>query len=102
MNYLTNYLKKAVLTLALMLATAAGVWAINWSGTQTFNASQTIYDDITLTGNVTINVASGFRVIISGKISGGYSLTKTGAGYLYFTGANTYSGGTTVSAGYLY
>jgi len=34
--------------------------------------------------------------------SGTVALTKTGSGDLYLTGTNTYSGGTTISAGTLY
>ncbi|UHC20226.1 autotransporter-associated beta strand repeat-containing protein (plasmid) [Methylobacterium currus] len=57
-----------------------------------------------LTGNIvdngalTIyrNTADG---IYAGSISGTGTLTKTGAKNLYLTGANTYTGGTTISAG---
>ena len=48
-------------------------------------------------------VSSGI-LAVSGVISdfgGGYSLTKAGAGWLTLTGANTYSGGTILSAGIL-
>lgn len=38
---------------------------------------------------------------ISPDISGAFALTKTGAGILTLTGNNTYSGGTTISAGTL-
>ena len=35
---------------------------------------------------------------ISGSISGGGGLTKTGSGMLVLTGSNTYSGGTAITA----
>ena len=43
----------------------------------------------------------GTSATISGEISGGFSVTKTGTGTLILTGANTYTGSTTVSAGTL-
>ena len=75
----------------------------NWTGTQTLTDGQTVSTPITLTGNVTINVASGMATI-SGVISSSsasYTVTKTGAGILILTGQNTYTGVTTVSAGTL-
>ena len=49
----------------------------------------------------TVTVTSN-NLTIGGVISGsGYSLTKAGAGTLTLGGANTYSGGTTLSAGQL-
>ncbi|NBX65852.1 MAG: hypothetical protein EBQ96_02535 [Proteobacteria bacterium] len=52
-------------------------------------------------GDATINT-NGNNATFSGVISGiGETLTKTGAGTLTLTGTNTYSGGTTVSAGIL-
>ncbi|MCL2041064.1 MAG: autotransporter-associated beta strand repeat-containing protein [Bacteroidales bacterium] len=75
----------------------------NLSGSYT--ASGKIYPGpYTLTGNVTITVASGVTAIIDGVISGGssYSLTKAGAGTLFFEYyINTYSGQTIINAGTL-
>ncbi|MBP6901825.1 MAG: autotransporter-associated beta strand repeat-containing protein [Burkholderiaceae bacterium] len=48
----------------------------------------------------TLNVASGASVDIAAPLSG-TALTKAGAGTLQLSAANTYSGGTTVSAGTL-
>ena len=49
----------------------------------------------------TVTVASN-NLTVGGTISGsGYSLTKVGTGTLTLGGANTYSGGTTLSAGQL-
>ena len=50
--------------------------------------------------NININVASGVA-IESGIISGVTTITKTGAGELFLTGANTYSSGTLVNLGIL-
>ena len=59
------------------------------------------------TGNVTssanrqVTVAAN-TLTVGGNISGGtYSLTKAGSGTLALSGANTYSGGTTISGGTL-
>ncbi|MCL2072702.1 MAG: autotransporter-associated beta strand repeat-containing protein [Marinilabiliaceae bacterium] len=98
-------LRKAVITATIVLLTAAGAYAqgLNWSGTQNFSSNQTISQNITLTGNTTVFVSSGVEVIVSGVISSssGYTLTKTGSGLLIFTGENTYTGTTTISAGQL-
>ena len=99
-------MKKIRLLLMTALATivaavSTGAYAqLTWSGTQTLTAGQNITQNITLTGDVTINVASG-TAIIRGTISGNYSLTKTGGGGLDLAGENTYSGVTTISAGEL-
>ncbi|WP_338285024.1 autotransporter-associated beta strand repeat-containing protein [Luteolibacter sp. LG18] len=55
---------------------------------------------VVLGGNRTVNTTAA-ELAVGGVISGSFSLTKTGAGTLVLTGANTYSGGTTVSAGTL-
>ncbi len=59
-------------------------------------------------GNVTLGSGGALSVgssntstTFSGVISGSGSLTKTGSGSLTLTGSNSYSGGTTVSAGTL-
>jgi fibronectin-binding autotransporter adhesin len=53
---------------------------------------------IALAGNTQISVDAG-TLSLTGQVSGGYALTKTGAGTLTVSAANTYSGGTTLSAG---
>lgn len=58
--------------------------------------------------NLALAKAGNFDVVNAGatlnvvsSISGGFALTKTGAGTAVFSGANTYTGATTVSAGTL-
>ncbi|MCF8159223.1 MAG: filamentous hemagglutinin N-terminal domain-containing protein, partial [Polaromonas sp.] len=57
--------------------------------------------NISGTGATTFNVGSSPLGTYSGIISGTRSLTKAGAGLVYLTGANTYTGITTISAGTL-
>ena len=63
--------------------------------------------DLTVSCAVTLEagqnwaVASGRTLTVSGGIDGNGALTKTGAGTLVLSGANSYSGLTTVSAGVL-
>ena len=58
-----------------------------------------------ITGSIVDNAALTFNrsddVTFAGGISGSGSLTKAGAGTLTLTGTNSYSGGTTISAGTL-
>jgi autotransporter-associated beta strand protein len=55
---------------------------------------------VTLATNNAITTTAG-ELIVSGSISGSYSLTKNGSGTLTLPTANTYTGGTTLSAGKL-
>ena len=81
-----------------------GGYSVTTIGT---NVSSVISAAVQLrSGTVTFNVAqgtvpNGVDLLVSGVISGGYSLNKTGAGEMLLTGANTYTGGTTVSQGTL-
>ncbi|MEE4452981.1 autotransporter domain-containing protein [Novosphingobium resinovorum] len=64
----------------------------------------TIGNAITVSGDPTINVATGVTATVAGTISDGTEpgdIVKTGGGTLIFTGNNTYSAGTTVSGGTL-
>ncbi|MCX7003918.1 MAG: autotransporter-associated beta strand repeat-containing protein [bacterium] len=73
------------------------VGGLNSSGTATFSADLTLSSGgVTLTAN-----ASGGTVAFTGVISGAYPITKDGAGIVKLSGANTYSGATTVNAGTL-
>lgn len=62
---------------------------------------------LNLGGNRVFNIgdsssASTAELVIASALAGtGFSLTKTGAGWLALTGSNTYTGGTTISAGTL-
>jgi autotransporter-associated beta strand protein len=95
----------------LTFSADAGAFTLNGNlvdlaGDVTNNSTspQTINLPLALTGGSrTINAASG-EIIVGRPITengGSYGLTKTGAGTLILTGANTYSGGTTVSQGRL-
>ena len=53
-----------------------------------------------INGNIDV-VNSGATLVISGVISGAFSCTKTGTGTLSLSGANTYTGTTTINAGTL-
>jgi fibronectin-binding autotransporter adhesin len=58
--------------------------------------------NITLASSGNFNTGTGSTVTISSVISGsGQSITKTGGGTVTLSGANTYSGGTTLNAGTL-
>jgi autotransporter-associated beta strand protein len=71
---------------------------INVSG----NSAPTISAPVILSNNTTITTtASGDSLLISGGISGGSGLAKSGAGTLTLSGTNAYTGTTTVNAGTL-
>lgn len=83
----------------------SGAYLFNLGGTGTIKVIETdLNSDVNMTlvsgGNAAID-ANGFNANLSGLISGPGALTKKGAGRLILTGANTYSGGTTVAAGVL-
>lgn len=72
---------------------------LNFAGTGGFTSlSASFGAPLALEGNTTL-VADGMSLSFSGPISGAYSLTKTGSATLNLSGANAYSGGTTVSGG---
>jgi autotransporter-associated beta strand protein len=72
---------------------------------QAGSAAQTISANINLGSSQTWEIDSANALLVSGTIANAPStvdvLTKTGAGELILSGSNTYSGGTTVSAGTL-
>ncbi len=70
------------------------------AGTSTINAAGGV--TITGAGALTFNVDNGGEIRVSSVInSGGGGVTETGAGLLLLTGANTYTGPTTISGGTL-
>jgi fibronectin-binding autotransporter adhesin len=56
---------------------------------------------VLLTGNRSISVVSS-SLLVNSVISGSYGITKAGNGSLRLRGSNTFSGGVTVNAGYLF
>ncbi len=69
-----------------------------------FLGSYTVNNAVTLSGDPTFNVNTGLTTTWTGSISNGTVagvLNKTGPGTLVLTAANTYSGGSTLSAGTL-
>jgi|GEM_PF-1818496 len=87
--------KKTVVTLAIVLAATAGAQA-QWSGTINVTTNQTLSTNITLTGNTTVNISPGVTLTVTSVISGSYSIKVTGGGKAILSGANTYTGQTTV------
>jgi autotransporter-associated beta strand protein len=79
--------------------------ANTYSGGTTINAGVLQGDTSSLQGNIANNASVVFSQAadgtFAGAVSGTGSLTKAGAGMLTLNGANSYSGGTTVSAGVL-
>ncbi len=73
--------------------------------TLAFSGDRTISNNFALTGDPTFFVDTGNTATVSGVISDGSSgagdVAKAGAGALTLSGANSYSGGTTVNAGTL-
>ncbi len=77
------------------------------SGTLTFNGGTLVNTAAFSTGrSMTLNTTNDtfqtdVDLAVNGVISGSGSLSKTGSGALILTGANTYAGGTTITAGTL-
>ena len=97
-------MKFALLGTTIMLMSMTSVWAqLNWSGTYNYNSNTTISENITLTGAVTVDVASGVTVTINGTISAPsgiyYTFTKSGAGSLILNNATSYYGTTIIESG---
>ncbi len=80
----------------LTLATGGLTRDITSSGTQSISAH------VTLGANAVWAIDGDGQLVVSGAIGedgGSWSLTKTGTGTLTLTGANSYSGGTTIDGG---
>ncbi len=74
--------------------------AINLNGDVVNNSgsTQTVNVNLALQKNVNINAVAG-NIAVGGQISGGFSVSGTGNNTVTLSGANSYSGGTNVSAG---
>ena len=91
--------------------TKVGAGTLTLSGANTYSGGTTVSagtlagNATSLQGNIINNATVDFNQAAAGTyagtMSGTGSLVKEGAGTLTFTGPNTYSGGTTVSAGAL-
>ena len=75
-----------------------------WGGDFTFTGTNALNlgtGAVTLSANRTVTVSAS-TLTVGGAIGGAFSLTKAGAGNLILSGANTFSGGVTLSSGILY
>ena len=90
-----NNLGTAPATANINLTLGGGT--LNASNTFTLNSNRLTL----LNANSTISVATGKTLTSAGAFSGGFGLTKSGAGTLTLSGANGYTGTTTISAGTL-
>ena len=77
------------------LALNGNITASNATGTNTIGVG------ISLGADSDWSVASGGALVVSGNVTGGYNLAKSGGGTLTLNGTNTYTGTTTVAGGTL-
>lgn len=73
-----------------------GPVTLGWSFTDIGNPANSV-----TAADATIDVASGTTLTMTGPVDGAKALIKTGTGTLTLTGAGSWTGGTTVSAGTL-
>ena len=89
-------------TLTVNAAAVNGNALGNGITVQTGSGNHTLSTKVALGGNQTWTVTdSGTTLSASNQISGAFSLAKAGSGTLALSGANLYTGGTTVTAGNL-
>jgi autotransporter-associated beta strand protein len=82
-------------------ALGTGTLTLGGAGTlQSNDDARSVSNAIATAGNA-LAISGASNLALNGVISGTGSLTKTGAGTLTLGGANTYSGGTTVTTGIL-
>lgn len=58
---------------------------------------QTLTMPVVLTGQLNVNTNTSSRITMAGPISGAGGLLKTGIGFLYISGNNTYAGNTVIN-----
>ena len=98
---------EGVLRAGIVDAFGSGTMQVGPTGTLDLNNFDQSVGSISGAGMVTLGSATlttgadDLSTLFGGDISGTGGLVKTGAGVLVLTGTNTYSGGTTVSAGAL-
>ena len=104
----TSVTSGAALQLQGFITVGAEALTLNGSGISSNGALRNVSGNNTWQGNVTLGAVaptltcdSGTNLTISGIISGSTTLTKNGTGTLILSGANNYTGATTVSAGAL-
>jgi autotransporter-associated beta strand protein len=61
--------------------------------------ANTLDTPLAITGNTAVSDANAGALTLGGRISGGGAVQRTGGGTVVFTGANTYTGGTTLDGG---
>ncbi len=74
-----------LLGLTLFICLGASAWAEIWSGYQSFEVNESFYDDITIEGDVTLDLDNAILSVDSSIISGN-NLTITGSGELRLKG----------------
>ena len=90
---------------AIILDNTSNAVAATIADTSTSGTANAINVPITLNSNLAVSVTNAANNLTIGSVIGetlvGATLSKTGAGNLILSGANTYTGGTTVSVGTL-